>query len=68
MSDFKIQSDVPLPEKPPFAAMKIGDSFEFDSDLNAEIKKAAEAHGKAHGWRFIARKVGEGKSRCWRSA
>lgn len=63
----KIESNVPLPSKFPFAQMKVGDSFLAPPDINrTSVSVSAKRFGTKHGMKFTVRKVEQG-FRCWRT-
>ena len=58
----KIQSGIPIPEygpsrKYPFHDLEPGDSVEFDdTEAFERARRAAQAYGRRHNIRFVARK------------
>lgn len=69
---FQIDKNVPPPSqrgKYPFAQMVPGDSFEMDASRRSTVIGAANYYAtKNPGVRFVVRKTGPGKCRCWRVA
>jgi len=62
----KIESGIPLPERYPFAKMKVGDSFLIPESVSRHAAAvAALRYGAANGKKFTTRKTPEGY-RCWR--
>ena len=74
LDDYKIESDVPVPEntsgrssKYPWADMKIGDSFAFDKGSLQSLRNSAWSYTKRHnGVRFVFRQMGTDMWRCWK--
>ena len=67
MSQPRIDKNVPLPKKYPFAKMKIGDSFAVPPDVNrSAVSVAAMRFGRKHGMKFTVRQVADKTFRCWR--
>ncbi len=62
---FKIEKDVPIPEKYPFSKMGVGDSFDILDAGAKEVSAAVSYYGKKHGKKFTVRKTADGH-RCWR--
>ena len=63
----KIDSNIPLPTKWPFAKMKVGDSFAVPDDVKRQaIAVAAMRYGIKNDMKFTIRKTLEGNLRCWR--
>jgi len=62
----KVESNIPMPSKFPFAGMEVGDSFLVpEGVLRATVTVAALRYGRKNGMKFTVRKVPEG-FRCWR--
>jgi hypothetical protein len=63
----KVEKDVPLPVKFPFAGMQVGDSFAVPPDVKRPaVTVAAMRFGRRHGMRFTVRQVADKTYRCWR--
>jgi hypothetical protein len=63
----KVEKDVPLPVKFPFAGMQVGDSFAVPPDVKRPaVTVAAMRFGRKHGMRFTVRQVADKTYRCWR--
>ena len=68
----KIEKGIPIPKSrgklvtQQMEAMEVGDSFECSTVRAYALVGYANRHLK--GLRFTSRKVGEGKSRVWRTA
>lgn len=57
----KVKSGIPIPDtarrKYPFDQLEVNDSVEFDSTEDFErARRAAQAYGRTHNLKFIARK------------
>jgi hypothetical protein len=64
----KIEKNIPLPIKYPFAQMEVGDSFLLPEGMKRNAASvAAMRYGNPLGRRFTIRKTPEG-FRCWRVA
>jgi len=63
----KVQKNIPLPRKFPFADMKVGDSFAVPSDVKrVAVSVAAMRFGRKHGMKFTIRQLADKTFRCWR--
>jgi hypothetical protein len=63
----KVEKDVPLPVKFPFAGMQVGDSFAVPPDVKRPaVTVAAMRFGRRHGVKFTVRQVADKTYRCWR--
>ena len=63
----KIESDIPIPTKYPFAQMKVNDSFAVPANTNrSAINVSAMRFGRKHGMKFTVRRTVDGTLRCWR--
>jgi hypothetical protein len=72
VSEFKIESDVPVPvgntrSKYPWAEMKVGDSFFVEHGSQNVLSTSGRQYGKFHGGKFSTRREGNGV-RVWRIA
>lgn len=71
MPEFKIEHDVPLPEKfkgrYPWKQMAIGDSFFVVGGKQQTVASAANEESKRHGGRFRT-SIQDGGVRVWRVA
>lgn len=80
---YEITKDHPTPEHEtwrvyPFDKMEVGESFDVPLTgmlaLNRmpiaqnRVRSAAQMHGKAHGKKFVVRKIDDTTARCWRIA
>jgi hypothetical protein len=70
VSEFKIESDVPVPDerrrfKYPWSEMKVGDSFFVENGSQNVLSTAGRQYGRFHGGKFSTRKEGNGV-RVWR--
>ena len=64
----KVESNIPIPGKYPFAQMQVGDSFLVPQDVKRQtVNVAALRYGRTSGKRFTVRMTPEGY-RCWRTA
>ncbi len=64
----KLDKNIPIPKKYPFAEMQVGDSFVIaDGVKRTTVSVASIRYGKATGKKFTTRKVLEGVYRCWRT-
>lgn len=67
MSQPRIDKNVPIPVKFPFAKMKIGDSFAVPPDVKRPaVTVAAMRFGRKYGVKFTVRQVADKTYRCWR--
>lgn len=67
MSQPRIEKNVPLPQRYPFAQMEIGDSFAVPEGINrTRVSVAAKRHGDKHGQKFTVRIMPDRSFRCWR--
>lgn len=73
----QIEADVPIPtvrvgrpQKYPFAAMRVGDSFALTGSMTAiNVREAIRYFSKKTGRKFVVRKDSlKNTSRCWRTA
>lgn len=65
----KIDKNIPLPAKYPFAEMQVGDSFLVPEGISrTSIGVAAKRFGDKHGMRFTIRLNEKRLLRCWRIA
>jgi hypothetical protein len=63
----KIEKNVPIPRKFPFAGMRVGDSFAVPPDVKRPaVTVAAMRFGRKHGMKFTVRQVADKTFRCWR--
>jgi hypothetical protein len=63
----KIEKDIPVPRKYPFADMAVGDSFAVPSDVHrTTVAISALRYGRKHGMKFVVRMVADRTFRCWR--
>jgi hypothetical protein len=63
----KVQKNIPLPRKWPFADMKVGDSFAMPADVKrVAVSVAAMRYGRKHGMKFTIRQIADKTFRCWR--
>ncbi len=64
----KIEQNIPVPKKYPFAQMQVGDSFVIAENIKrTTVSVAAIRYGKANGMKFTTRKMPDGVYRCWRT-
>jgi hypothetical protein len=69
MSQPRIDKDVPIPARYPFADMQVGDSFAVPTHIKrSAINVAAMRYGRQHGMKFTVRLTPERSLRCWRVA
>ena len=69
MSQPRIDKDVPLPARYPFADMQVGDSFAVPPTIKrSSINVAAMRYGRKHGMKFTVRLTADRSFRCWRIA
>lgn len=67
MNQPRIEKNVPLPQRYPFAQMEIGDSFAVPENVSrTAVSIAAHRHGKEHGTKFTVRMMPDRSFRCWR--
>ena len=67
MTDIKVESNIPLPIKYPFANMRMGDSFLLPEGVNRiAVAVAASRYGRSNNKKFTVRKTKDG-FRCWRT-
>jgi hypothetical protein len=65
----KVEKNVPLPSKYPFAKMAIGDSFAVPADKKrTSVSVAAKRFAAKHGAKFTVRQMPDRTLRCWRVA
>ena len=65
----KVEKNVPIPQKYPFAGMQVGDSFAVPPDVKRPaINVAAMRYGLKHGMKFTVRLTPDRTYRCWRIA
>jgi hypothetical protein len=65
----KVEKNVPIPVKYPFAGMQVGDSFAVPSNIRREmVSVAAIRYGRKHGMKFTVRQMPDRTYRCWRIA
>jgi|SanBayMetagenome_1026888.scaffolds.fasta_scaffold106850_3 hypothetical protein len=63
----KVDKNIPIPVKFPFAGMQVGDSFAVPPDVKRPaVTVAAMRFGRRHGMRFTVRQVADKTYRCWR--
>jgi hypothetical protein len=69
MSQPRIDKDVPIPARYPFADMQVGDSFAVPPTIKRQaVAVAALRHGIKHGMKFTVRLTTDRTLRCWRVA
>lgn len=71
MSKIRIDKNVPMPVRYPFADMQVGDSFAVPKTVHrTTVSIAALRYGRKHGMKFAVRQTDPiNKSlRCWRVA
>lgn len=67
MSQPRIDKNVPLPQKWPFAKMSVGDSFAVpEGKSRTNISVAAKRYADKHGGKFTVRVMPDRSLRCWR--
>lgn len=65
----KIEKGIQLPQKYPFDAMAVGDSFAVPSHIKRPtVTVAAMRYGQKNGMKFTVRQVKDRSLRCWRVA
>ena len=65
----KLDKDVPLPQRYPFAQMSVGDSFAVPAHMKrTTVTVAAKRYGKANGKKFTVKAMPDKSLRCWRTA
>jgi hypothetical protein len=69
---YKIEKNVPIPEKKgrkkyPFGDMEIGDSFVMQKVITT-ANSIARSYGNRHKVRFTCYAISENKTRVWRTA
>lgn len=63
----KVEKNIPVPRKYPFAEMQVGDSFEVpEGTKRTTVNVAAKRYGMMHNMKFTVRLTPERKLRCWR--
>jgi hypothetical protein len=63
----KVEKNIPIPAKFPFAGMQVGDSFAVPPDVKRPaVSVAAMRFGLKHGMKFTVRQVADKTFRCWR--
>jgi hypothetical protein len=63
----KVDKNIPIPVKFPFAGMQVGDSFAVPPDVKRPaVTVAAMRFGRRHGVKFTVRQVADKTYRCWR--
>jgi hypothetical protein len=64
-----IEKGIALPQKFPFAGMKVGDSFAVPEKVKrVTVSVAARRYGIKNEMKFTVRKIEDGSFRCWRIA
>jgi hypothetical protein len=74
MTEFNVETDVPIPKrlggvqiKYPFGDMKVGDSFLFDAAKYRSVQSAASSYKRSHSsFAYKMRKFVNGTARLWR--
>lgn len=65
----KVEKNIPIPKKYPFAEMAVGDSFGLLPGVKrVSVSVAAKRYGEKHGMKFTVRLTPERTLRCWRVA
>ena len=65
----KIEKNIPIPAKFPFAGMQVGDSFAIPPDVKRiALSVAAMRYGRKHNMLFTVRQMPDKSFRCWRVA
>lgn len=63
----KVESNIPLPAKYPFAEMRVNDSFAVPASVSrSTVNVAAMRFGRKYGMKFTVRLTKDGTLRCWR--
>ena len=63
----KIEKNIPIPNKYPFAEMQVGDSFKMPETMKrTALMVAAMRYSRKHGAKFITKTMADGSIRCWR--
>ena len=67
MSQPRIEKNVPLPQRYPFAQMKVGDSFAVPKGVGrTAVSISALRYSRKHGGKFTVRLMPDRSLRCWR--
>jgi hypothetical protein len=65
----KVEKNIPLPSKYPFAKMAIGDSFAVPPNIKrTTVSVSAARFAAKHGAKFTVRQMPDRTLRCWRVA
>ena len=65
----RVDKNIPLPHRYPFAEMDVGDSFEVPAHVKrTAVNVSAKRYGQARGMKFTVRLTPDRKLRCWRVA
>ena len=63
----KVEKNISLPSKFPFAQMKVGDSFAVPEDVSrTAVSISALRYSRKHGGKFTVRLMPDRSLRCWR--
>lgn len=67
MNQPRIEKNVPLPQRYPFAQMEVGDSFAVPEGISrTRVSIAAMRYGRDHKMKFTVRQMPDRSLRCWR--
>lgn len=67
MNQPRIDKNVPLPQRYPFAQMEVGDSFAVPYGVKrTTVNIAAKRYAEKHGGKFTVRLMPDRSLRCWR--
>ena len=67
MSQPRIEKNVPMPLRYPFAQMEVGDSFAVPPNVSrTTVNVAAKRYTDKHGGKFTVRLMPDRSYRCWR--
>jgi hypothetical protein len=63
----KIDKNIPVPQRFPFAQMEINDSFEIPKEVHRQtVSTSANRYAQKTGKKFITRVMPDKTIRCWR--
>lgn len=63
----KVEKNIPVPRKYPFADMQVGDSFAVPPSVKrSAVTIAAKRYAHEHGMKFTVRQMPDKSLRCWR--
>lgn len=67
MNQPRIEKNVPMPQRYPFAQMEVGDSFAVPEGVSrTAVSISALRYSRKHGGKFTVRLMLDRSLRCWR--